>query len=187
MQNNKKNNKLKEEIERKEKILIKELNMIEISTTETTTTLTKQNEQINKIKKDIEIVNDNLTISEKIINKMKGLSFLFINKNKIEEKIEGNNDKKIENIVEKKNTNTLFNILNIFSKEKEEKREENIEENIDVNPLDIVLNQLGKIKNNVNIQQELLKQQNNNLDDIINETNNTNNKIKKLNKNIKKI
>jgi hypothetical protein len=181
--NSTENDKLKKEIKVKEKIILKELNRIEESSIETVQTLKKQGESLDKIKQNTEVINNNVGISEKIIQKMKGFSFLFVNKKKLENQIEDNNDKKVvSDNKEKEKSKSIFNIFR--SKQQEEIKKT---ENKEPDPLDMMLNHIGKIKTNVSNQQELMNRQNADLDSVIKKTEETNDKLKKINKNIKKI
>lgn len=185
MQEDNKKEQLKKEIENKEQHLLREFAKIEESTFNSINTLQKQGEQLNKIKKDVDIINENLSISEKLVKSMKGFaSFMFINKNKIENNIEENNDKRNNKEIEKKEQKKSWSF---FSKKKSKKENiENIENNI-LSPLDIMSNHLVKIKNNVNNQKDIIKQHNEILEKISENTDNANDRIIKINKNIKKI
>lgn len=183
-----KRDELQKEIKFTEQQLLREITKIEESTLSSVTILQKQGDKLNKIKKDVDVINDNLSVSEKLIKSMREfVSFMFISKNNIEEKIEKNNDKR--NILEDNNKEsdqkkswTFFSsktpIDSSFNTKKEER---------EINSLDIMAEHLEKIKNNVDNQKEIIKQHNETLDKISGDTDKASNKITKINRNIKKI
>ena len=183
MNNNQENDKLLKEIQNKEKILLNELNRIDNSSIDTVSNLKRQGEQLERVKKNTNVISENVSLPEKIVQKMKGISYLFLNKSKLEDKIEENNEKKVNNVNNDKNSNYQYSFLNIFRKSETNK----VDNEKKIDSLDLMINQLEKIKTNVKNQQELLKQQNSTLDEVIDETEKTNLKIKQLNKKIKKI
>jgi hypothetical protein len=180
------NYKLNIEIEKKEKELLKELALFEGSTLNSIITLQKQGEQINKINKDINIISKNLSVSEKMIKNMKSMtSFMFINQRKMTEKIENNNDLRYEIDQEfKKNKinyeiNTYKNYIKSFLINKNDIKKENNN--------DIINDHLNKIKNNLENQRILLDEQNIKLENLVENTSNNNERLRKVNRDIKKV
>jgi hypothetical protein len=175
-------NDIKNEIKQKELEIIKELTRLEESSLNSTLLLQKQGEQLNKMQKDVQVINENLTVSEKIVKGMRGfVSFLFTGTKKAEQTIEKNKDKfdlnkeQIkEQIIEK-----------TYVKTQEQNKEK--EQNKEITNLDIMSNNLEKIKQNVYEQKNILDVQNKTLDKINDEADKANQRIKKLNRNIKKI
>jgi hypothetical protein len=182
-----KRDELQKEIKFKEQQLLKELTNIEESTLSSVTILQKQGDQLNKIKKDVDVINDNLSVSEKLIKSMREFaSFMFISKNNIEEKIEKNNDKR--NIQEDNKESDQRKSWSFFSSKTSINSPFNTKkEEIEINSFDIMAEHLEKIKNNVDNQKEIIKQHNETLEKISGDTDQASHKITKINRNIKKI
>jgi hypothetical protein len=168
---------IKNDIKKKEELLLRELTLIQNSTLDSLVTLKKQDESLNNIQNEINNLDCKLTISEKIIKSMKtAVSFMFYDISKNTANIENTNNTTI-------NENNIISQHSIFIND-----DQNINNNIDNNDnINLISNCLDKIKNNIRNQNDILNSQNIKIENLSRNTNNMSNRINNLNDNIKKI
>ena len=163
---------IKKQIKEKEIKLLNELSKGQDISTDIVIKLRVQDELLGTVKNEVEAINNKLSFSEKIINNMKNM-FYFLDT--APEKDHDDKDNK-ENKENKENKN--------FQKYTDTNIQKNISE---LDTLDIALQRLKIIKNNAEMQNVLLCEQNEKLGNIASNADDAMNKIEKLNKDIRKV